>query len=39
VHGNPGPEYAGERKSWIPQDESKMLSGLGDARWENRTNN
>lgn len=20
VHGNPGPEYAGERKSWIPQE-------------------
>ena len=38
VHGNPGPEYAGEAKSWIPQDESRILEGLGDARWENRTN-
>ena len=38
VHGNPGPEYAGEKKSWIPEDESQILQGLGDARWENRTN-
>ena len=37
VHGNPGPEYAGETKSWIPRDASQLLGGLGDARWDNRT--
>ena len=26
VRGNPGAEYAGEKKSWIPQDEAKITA-------------
>lgn len=27
VRGNPGPEYAGEKKSWIPRDDSAPVAG------------
>ena len=31
VMGNPGYEYAGERKSWIPRDGSKIMAGMDHA--------
>jgi taurine dioxygenase len=31
VIGNPGDEYAGEGKAWIPQDGSEVMSGMEDA--------
>ena len=34
VSGNPGPEYAGEAKSWIPLDGVERLAGLGEAKWD-----
>jgi taurine dioxygenase len=37
VVGNPGLEYAGERRSWIPRAGDDYLEGLGDGRWENLT--
>jgi len=37
VFGNPGPEYAGEDKSWIPKPGEDHLQGLGDGRWDNLT--
>ena len=37
VFGNPGPEYAGESKSWIPAEGTSFLEGLGDGRWDNRS--
>jgi taurine dioxygenase len=37
VMGNPGPEYAGEKKSWIPASGQGYLDGLGDGRWDNLT--
>ena len=35
--GNPGPEYADEKRSWIPEAGTDVLEGLGDGRWENLT--
>ncbi len=37
VSGNPGPEYDGEKPSWIPDQGLDILEGLGDARWDNKT--
>ncbi|MFT5112841.1 MAG: taurine dioxygenase [Parasphingorhabdus sp.] len=37
VMGNPGAEYEGEARSWIPQQGQDLLEGLGDGRWENLT--
>ena len=34
VGGNPGGEYQGEEKSWIPRDGAELLHGLGEARWD-----
>ena len=34
VHGNPGPEYRGERKSWLPEPGRGVLEGLDEARWD-----
>jgi len=31
VMGNPGHEYEGERKSWIPKDGSKIMAGMDHA--------
>jgi hypothetical protein len=31
VIGNPGDEYAGEGKAWIPKDGSAVMSGMEDA--------
>ena len=31
VMGNPGHEYAGEKKSWIPRDGSKIMAGMDHA--------
>ena len=31
VLGNPGHEYAGEKKSWIPEDGSKIMAGMDHA--------
>ena len=28
VMGNPGDEYAGEGKSWIPRDGSAVMAGM-----------
>ena len=33
VHGNPGPEYAAESKSWLPKDDSKPIDGLTNYKW------
>ncbi|MEM7405326.1 MAG: TauD/TfdA family dioxygenase [Pseudomonadota bacterium] len=33
VHGNPGPEYAGESKSWMPADAARPMDGLVDYKW------
>ena len=30
VMGNPGPDYAGERKSWLPENDVKPMAGLKD---------
>jgi hypothetical protein len=29
--GNPGDEYQGEEKSWIPQDGSQIMAGMDHA--------
>ena len=31
VMGNPGDEYAGEAKTWIPRDGSEVMAGMGNA--------
>ncbi len=28
VRGNPGPEYAGEKRSWIPESGARPMAGL-----------
>ena len=38
VHGNPGPEYAGEHKSWLPAEGEDILAGLDEARWDYSAN-
>ena len=35
--GNPGEEYAGEARSWIPADGSNPMEGLESNRWEGKT--
>ena len=37
ARGNPGPEYDGEKPSWVPEQGTDPLEGLGDGRWENLT--
>lgn len=37
VSGNPGTPYVGETKSWLPEDGTDFLEGLGDGRWESAT--
>jgi taurine dioxygenase len=34
VSGNPGAQYEGEVKSWIPASDTDRLQGLGDGRWD-----
>jgi len=34
VMGNPGPTYAGEAKSWVPQAGVDPMQGLGDGNWD-----
>jgi len=31
--GNPGNEYAGEAKSWIPRDTATTMQGLEDLKF------
>jgi taurine dioxygenase len=31
VMGNPGEEYAGEEKTWIPRDGSAVMAGMENA--------
>ena len=33
VMGNPGSEYDGEARSWIPQEGVELMQGLGDGNW------
>jgi taurine dioxygenase len=33
VMGNPGPTYAGEAKSWIPEAGVELMQGLGKGNW------
>ena len=33
VVGNPGREYAGEKKSWLPEGGGRPMDGLGNLQW------
>ncbi|NKB77732.1 MAG: hypothetical protein GKR96_12015 [Gammaproteobacteria bacterium] len=34
VMGNPGSTYAGEARSWVPQEGVELMQGLGDGNWD-----
>ena len=34
VLGNPGDEYAGERKIWLPEGGARPMDGLGNLQWD-----